>query len=95
MKQNSTDLEDISRRDAMKGGIAASLVAIGTGAAVPAALSTAPVSITTDTAQAQRVSPCASMSNVTQPATGIVMHPDYARTIAQMAYVWGWPRSSI
>ena len=19
------------------------------------------------------------------------MHPDYARTIAQMAYVWGWP----
>jgi hypothetical protein len=28
---------------------------------------------------------------VTEPATGIVMHPDYARTVAQMAYVWGWP----
>jgi hypothetical protein len=28
---------------------------------------------------------------VTEPATGIVMHPNYARTIAQMAYVWGWP----
>jgi hypothetical protein len=30
-------------------------------------------------------------SNLTQPATGIAMHPEYARTIAQMAYVWGWP----
>jgi hypothetical protein len=84
--------QDISRRDAMKGSIgAAPLAAMGTGAAVPAALLSAPVAITTDTAQAQQVSPCASMSNVTQPATGIVMHPDYARTIAQMAYVWGWP----
>jgi hypothetical protein len=26
-----------------------------------------------------------------EPATGIVMQPDYARMIAQMAYVWGWP----
>jgi len=25
------------------------------------------------------------------PANGIIMHPDYARTIAQFAYVWGWP----
>jgi hypothetical protein len=29
--------------------------------------------------------------DVTEPATGILMHTDYARTIAQMAYVWGWP----
>lgn len=28
---------------------------------------------------------------VTPPATGIVMTPSYARTIAQMAYIWGWP----
>lgn len=25
------------------------------------------------------------------PASGIVMTPGYARTIAQLAYVWGWP----
>jgi hypothetical protein len=29
--------------------------------------------------------------SVTQPATGIEMTPGYARTIAQMAYLWGWP----
>lgn len=27
----------------------------------------------------------------TQPATGITMSAGYARTIAQLAYVWGWP----
>jgi len=92
MTQNPSGLGDLSRRDAMKGGLgAASLAAIGTGAAVPATVSIAPVAITTGTAQAQQLSPCAPMSNVTLPATGIVMHPDYARTIAQMAYVWGWP----
>jgi hypothetical protein len=75
---------NINRRDAMKGGIgAASLAALGNAAGVPAALSTA--SITADAAQQD------STSQVTQPATGIVMHPGYARTIAQMAYVWGWP----
>ncbi|WP_291386908.1 DUF1254 domain-containing protein [Achromobacter sp. UBA5777] len=25
------------------------------------------------------------------PAPGIVMHPEYAKTIGRMAYVWGWP----
>jgi len=29
--------------------------------------------------------------NLTQPATGVQMHPDYARTIAATAYLWGWP----
>src|SRR5215510_7259248 len=24
-------------------------------------------------------------------ATGVVMHEEYARTIARTAYVWGWP----
>lgn len=28
---------------------------------------------------------------MTPPATGIVMTPSYARAIAQMAYIWGWP----
>jgi len=83
---------DISRRDAMKGGIgAASLAALGTGAAVPAALTTASVAVTTDTAQAQQPCTDVTMSKLTEPATGVAMPPDYARTIAQMAYVWGWP----
>jgi hypothetical protein len=28
---------------------------------------------------------------VTAPATGIEMHAEYARTVARLAYVWGWP----
>jgi len=90
MKMASIDHQDISRRDAMKGGIgAASLAALGTGAAVPAALSAASVTVTTDTAQAQQTCTDVTMSKVTEPATGIAMHPDYARAIAQMAYIWG------
>jgi hypothetical protein len=77
MKAIPIDQANISRRDAMKTGIGTlSLAALGTGAAVD---------VTTNTAQAQRA------FRATQPATGILMHPDYARTIAQMAYVWGWP----
>jgi hypothetical protein len=30
-------------------------------------------------------------AEVTAPATGVVMHPAYAKTIGQFAYVWGWP----
>ena len=33
----------------------------------------------------------ASPSEVTQPATGVLMHPEYAKAIARTAYVWGWP----
>jgi hypothetical protein len=29
--------------------------------------------------------------SITQPATGVVMHSDYAKAIAATAYVWGWP----
>jgi hypothetical protein len=79
----------ISRRDTMKGGIGtASLAALGVGAAAPAALSTVSVAVAADTVQAHALG---AMSKMTEPATGITMHPDYARTIAQMAYVWGWP----
>jgi hypothetical protein len=28
---------------------------------------------------------------VTAPATGIVMHPAYAKAAGRLAYVWGWP----
>jgi hypothetical protein len=88
MKKTLIDRRDITRRDAMKSGVgAASLAALGTGAAVPAAVSTAALVATADTSQAQQH----ASRRVTEPATGILMHPDYARTIAQLAYVWGWP----
>lgn len=29
--------------------------------------------------------------SLTQPAADVLMHPEYARTIGRMAYVWGWP----
>jgi hypothetical protein len=77
----------INRRDAMRSA-AASLAALRAGAVVPAAISTASVVVTANTAQGQS---SRAMSRVTEPATGILMHTDYARTIAQMAYVWGWP----
>lgn len=30
-------------------------------------------------------------SPITQPATGVLIHPEYAKAIARMAYIWGWP----
>lgn len=33
----------------------------------------------------------ATFADLTQPATDITMHPEYAKTVARMAYVWGWP----
>jgi hypothetical protein len=41
-------------------------------------------------AHAQEQQPV-SFSNLTQPASDVVMHTEYAKTIARMAYVWGWP----
>ena len=88
MKTSGSNLE-ITRRDMMKGGIgAASLAAIGAGAAVPAALTAASVVTSATPAEAQQaLGPGAP----TLPVTGVAMHPGYARTIGQMAYIWGWP----
>ena len=30
-------------------------------------------------------------AEVTPPATGVVMHPAYAKAVATNAYIWGWP----
>src|SRR5262249_6031821 len=60
---------------------------LGTGASVTFAATTAAVVATADTAHAQQ----RRGQRVTGPATGINMTPGYARTIAQTAYVWGWP----
>src|ERR1700748_2669742 len=89
MKTTPMNQSKIDRRDAMKRGIgAAALAALGGGAAVSAALSTASILAAADTGNAHTPD---TMSRVTEPATGITMHAGYARTIAQMAYVWGWP----
>jgi hypothetical protein len=49
MKKTLIDHHDITRRDAMKGGIgAASLAALGSGAGAPVAISAASVVATTD-----------------------------------------------
>ena len=90
MQTISTNDLVATRRDALKSGIgAASLAALAGRAAVPVAVSTASVAVTTTTAQAQHV--FATASEVTEPATGIVMFPAYAKAVAQMAYIWGWP----
>ena len=79
-----------TRRDALKTGIgAASLAAVLTRTAAPAAVSAATVAVATTVSQAQQG--CATPSDVSKPATGVVMFPDYARAVAQMAYIWGWP----
>lgn len=80
---------DITRRDAMKCGIgAASLTAIGGAVAIPAVGGVASLIVATDSAKAQTTT---ATKGIAQPDSGIMMHPDYARTIAQSAYVWGWP----
>jgi hypothetical protein len=42
-------------------------------------------------ATAQQVPIPTKSSDVTPPATGIVMHPEYAKAIGGFAYIWGWP----
>jgi hypothetical protein len=89
MRLPSIGHQEITRRSVMKVGIgAASLAARGVGPTVPVAATVASIVATTETARAQQAS---ELQTLTQPTPGIIMHPDYARTIARMAYVWGWP----
>jgi hypothetical protein len=41
--------------------------------------------------RAQQVPLPQQPSEVTSPATGVVMQPEYAKVIGRLAYVWGWP----
>lgn len=93
MKTARFDQSHVTRRDAVTSGIsAAALAATGANAAISAALATAAVAATTRVAEAQPSATTAAPSSiVAQPAPGVTMQPDYVRTIAQMAYVWGWP----
>ena len=36
-----------------------------------------------------------SVSEVTQPVSGAIMHKEYVKTTGRMAYVWGWPLVNI
>jgi hypothetical protein len=90
MSPTSTNDLTTTRRDALRTGIgAASLAAVLTRTAAPVAMTTATVAVATTASQAQQA--CVTASDVTEPATGVVMFPEYARAIAQMAYIWGWP----
>jgi hypothetical protein len=42
-------------------------------------------------AMAQQVSIPTRASEVTEPATGVVMAPAYAKALGRFAYIWGWP----
>src|SRR5262245_36307689 len=43
------------------------------------------------TARSFQVSAPSKAADVPVAATGIVMHEEYAKAIARMAYVWAWP----
>ncbi|MGV0741199.1 DUF1254 domain-containing protein [Mycolicibacterium sp. XJ870] len=85
---------DISRRLAFRtAGLAAASVSAGLAMtacsgdndASPASPEASPP------APDEQAAPAQDAAKVTQPATGIVMTPGYARTMAQTAYIWGWP----
>ena len=40
---------------------------------------------------AQQVPAPQTAAEVTAPAMGVVMFPEYAKAIGRVAYVWGWP----
>jgi hypothetical protein len=84
-----TTNEGLNRRDTIKAGLGAA-AALSTRVAPPMAVTAASALAFADAAQAQET--CASARPcITPPATSITMHPGYARAIAQMAYLWGWP----
>ena len=40
---------------------------------------------------AQQVPIATKAEDVTSAAHGVIMLPEYAKTVGRMAYVWGWP----
>jgi hypothetical protein len=79
----------ITRREAMKAGLgAASFAGLGAKTTVPILATAAPVAAIAGINQAQAAT---ASAEIPMPATGIVMSPGYAKTVAQLAYMWGWP----
>lgn len=88
MKTKSNEHLEITRRDMMKGGLgAASLAAIGTGAAVPIAATGVTLMASSSPALAQQ----SSSGPLAVSPTANKLHPGYVRAVARSAYVWGWP----
>ncbi|MFF2554357.1 DUF1254 domain-containing protein [Nocardia sp. NPDC058058] len=87
----------VSRRRMFQGaGVAA--VAVGAGMALAACGSDDKSSgdattgaAPTGTGDGKRDKAIGDPAQVTQPAAGVDMFADYAKTIGQFAYVWGWP----
>ncbi|MGW2665167.1 DUF1254 domain-containing protein [Nocardia tengchongensis] len=90
----------LSRRATLRGAGLATVV-LGAGAALAACSSDSSSSGSSSTTSAalpnqkdavKADTPAAgSSAELTKPVTGIDMFDSYARTIAQTAYVWGWP----
>lgn len=40
---------------------------------------------------AQQVPLATKPADVTPAASGVIMHPEYAKAIGRVAYIWGWP----
>ncbi len=58
---------------------------------VVAAVFTLCIGFLSVTAHAQQVSAPVKPADVTQPASGVDMTPEYAKAVGRMAYIWGWP----
>jgi hypothetical protein len=81
----------LSRRGVLRtAGLAAATVGVGAAIAACAREEGTTTAITSSTASGSP-SPPAGAPHITQPASGVGMFPGYAQTIAQFAYVWGWP----
>jgi len=85
-------MTEIPRRVALRtaGLAAASLAAAAACSTGEQKNSTNQGASATTTSEAP-ATPGGPAAQVTQPAAGVLMTPGYARTIAQFAYVWGWP----
>lgn len=85
----------LTRRGVLKtAGMAAATAGVAT---VMAACSTEKASDGSESKKPNGASPSAApdaasgAADITQPAPGVGMFPGYAKTVAQFAYVWGWP----
>jgi hypothetical protein len=58
------------------------------GTALPLALSAC---LAAGDSMALEIPRATTAAEVTAPSSQVLMHPEYAKTIARFAYVWGWP----
>lgn len=82
----------LSRRNlvaaAMSGSVAVSVSSAAARAQEAPGSAAAPVPASSP---ATAPASCEGFAQLTQPADGVSMPPGYIKTVAQFAYVWGWP----